>query len=457
MKALVWFRRDLRLQDNSALAMALASGQSVEAVYVHSIDGEWCTGSASKWYLHHSLLALQKDLAAINISLTCFCGSSSSVLPDYANKKGISNIYWNRVVDPQQEHADHELTQKLMRIKIDYAICDDDCLLMPEQGYKKDGTAYRVFTPFWKTVRERMESISYETRLHAKPEAIGRPLDYDPLEVEQLDLLAGFSWYTKLHQYWIPGEISAHDRLHEFIDKQLAGYDISRDIPALNHTSRLSAALHFGEISAARIYSLCQQIELHEQSEVTRRGVRRFLAEIGWREFARHVLHAFPETSVKSLNTRFEQQGFWQIDQQNDFLRMWQQGVTGIDIIDAGMRELWETGTMHNRVRMLTASFLTKNLGIHWLKGARWFWDTLVDADLASNTLGWQWVAGCGTDAAPYYRIFNPQTQANKFDSERHYINRWLGRDSARPAMVDLKTSREAALMRYQSIIRIDH
>ncbi|PUB89631.1 MAG: hypothetical protein DBP00_02000 [gamma proteobacterium symbiont of Ctena orbiculata] len=319
---------------------------------------------------------------------------------------------------------------------------------------KKDGTPYKVFTPFWRHASDLVQQIGVEQCLFPRPRPAKDPLSTDSLEVEKLGLLDEHPWHQKLQAYWSPGERSALKMLSRFLQESIDGYDDWRDFPARQGTSRLSAALHFGELSAARIYAVCQGRLAHEAGEGARAGIRSFLAEIGWREFSRHLLHAFPLSPAISLNRRFEHPGAWVQDDNDRQLRAWQRGETGIPLVDAGMHELWESGWMHNRVRMVTASFLTKNLGIHWRQGAAWFWDTLVDADLASNTLGWQWVAGCGADAAPYYRIFNPHLQARKFDSAGEYIHRWLG-DCIDPApLVDLGASRVQALQRYQAAIR---
>lgn len=462
MKSLVWFRRDLRLQDNLALAQALKQsledGQPPEAVYLHEPqdDGHWVPGAASRWYLHHSLLSLQQDLAAIGVPLRCLTGAVVEALPAYVARLGASQVYWNRLVEPVQETRDEAVRTALEASGVTVKTFDDDCLLMPERLHKSDGSVCRVFTPFWRRATELLGTQALNHRLSGPPVKAAQPIGPHTDRVTDLDLLPSHPWHEKLHAHWQPGEAEALRLLADFLQSKVAEYTEQRDMPASSGTSRLSAALHFGEISVVRIHALCEQALVCEQNEQVRSGIHRFLTEIGWREFARHVLHAFPQTPDRSLNERFEREGAWAPDPDDRLLRAWQRGETGIALVDAGMRELWETGWMHNRVRMVVASFLTKNLGIHWSEGARWFWDTLVDADLASNTLGWQWVAGCGTDAAPYYRIFNPDTQAKKFDPEGAYISRWLGNREAGLAMVELKASRAQALERYQSAIRVN-
>ena len=455
MKALVWFRRDLRLRDNAAIAAALTSGLPVEAIYVHEREaGHASAGAANRWYLHHSLIELQNDLALLGIPLHLVTGSPESRLPAFCAGNRISQIFWNRVVEPQRQAGDKRLQKLLSRDGVACSVFMDDCLLMPEQGCKEDGSAYRVFTPFWRNLQGRLHMEDLQSRLHPLPVASAKPIACSAAAVEALQLLPRHSWHLKLHRYWRPGEAASQQLLETFVETRLGGYAQQRDFPGVQGTSRLSPALHFGEISVTRVYAHCKELLLHEQNEAARQSIRCFLGEIGWREFARHVLHAFPHTAAQSMNPLFDRDGIWEPDPEGDRLRAWQRGETGIALVDAGMRELWETGWMHNRVRMIVGSLLTKNLGIHWREGARWFFDTLVDADPASNTLGWQWVAGCGTDAAPYFRIFNPDTQAAKFDPEGRYIARWLG-DSLRPLpMVDLKLSRARALERYQQAIR---
>jgi deoxyribodipyrimidine photo-lyase len=456
VKALIWFRRDLRLRDNPALAAALASGLPVEAIYVHVQDHEdpASMGAASRWYLHHSLVELQQGLARIGVPLRLLVGSSETLLPAFCAEHAVSQVYWNRVVEPLREANDERLKSLLSRVGIDCRVFPDDCLLMPEQGCKADGSAYRVFTPFWRSLQNRLHIPDLQLRMHPMPRASAEPVACSPTAVDALQLLPRHPWQLKLHHHWQPGEASAQRLLESFVENKLAHYEVQRDLPAVDGTSRLSPALHFGEISVAQVYVYCSEVLMHEPDEAVRSATRRFLSEIGWREFGRHVLHAFPHTSEHSMKRLFDQDGIWEPDPDERLLHAWQRGETGIALVDAGMRELWETGWMQNRVRMIAGSFLTKNLGIHWREGARWFRDTLVDADLASNTLGWQWVAGCGTDAAPYFRIFNPDTQASKFDAEGHYIARWLDDRMRRPPIVDLKLSRARALQRYKRAIR---
>jgi deoxyribodipyrimidine photo-lyase len=457
--AWVWLRRDLRTEDHPALHAAMRSGLRVHALYIHDPDAlaPWQAGGATRWYLHHSLLALQQQLATLGIPLRCARGNTEATLVRIAKQENAHSVVWNRVVEPDIETLDAQIRRALDQADIKHQSFEDDCLLPPEQVRKPDGTPYRVFTPFWKLVSQRLRD-DLPTLLDS-PTACGTALEADPAAVDALGLLEGYAWHPKLHQHWQPGSAHALKMLDDFLEGPVEHYAEMRDVPGVHGTSHLSAALHFGEISARRIFVHGEPIFQHHPNSSAREGARRFLAEVGWREFARHVLHAFPHSANASLDARFEDAGAWRAldtQQHDEWLDAWQRGETGVDLVDAGMRELWETGWMHNRVRMVVGSYLTKNLGISWHKGARWFWDTLVDADLASNTLGWQWVSGCGTDAAPYYRIFNPDMQAEKFDPERTYVERWLGNRVLRPhPLVDLKTSRVQALERFQQLKQV--
>lgn len=454
---LFWLRRDLRLEDSPALYHALLdarnSGQTVEAIYCHcdELYGNWPLGGASRWYLQQSLSSLAQSMQKIGVALQFISVDAITDLATYAKQRNASRVYWNRVVEPAYEACDEKLSQALSMLSINSERFDDDCLLMPEQVHKDDGSPYRVFTPFWRRAQVIFDELPpYGQRLMTD---IDLPSNSNHGVAESADfaeLVPGGNWYQKLADVWQPGESQAQKMLQQFLASPIEHYESGRDLPASRGTSRLSAALHFGELSVVRIFHECSQLLQQETDSGVVESVRRFMSELGWREFGRHVLSHFPYTSERSLNQSFDNQSMWETEQHEAHLTAWQRGETGIPLVDAGMRELWNTGWMHNRVRMVVGSFLTKNLGIHWSYGARWFWDTLVDADLASNTMGWQWVSGCGTDAAPYFRIFNPHTQAKKFDPQADYITHWLSSDYLIPELVDLKMSREKALARYK-------
>lgn len=442
MSVLVWLRRDLRLDDNPALNWAVAQGGPVYVAYIHAPEeaAPWAPGAASRWWQQQSLRALAAALRERGGRLLLRRGPSEQALRDLLRDTGADTLAFNRVYEPALVARDQALCKKLEAADISVHVSNGSLLHEPWTIATKSGGPYKVFSPYWKACLELPEP--------AKPEPLdaqARFGDGDSLPLHALELLDEHRWHEKLHGHWTPGEAGARQRLADFVDEALADYPEGRDRPDRDGTSRLSPHLHHGELSPRQVW---QATRGHAGQ-----GQRKFRAELGWREFGYHLLWHFPETPQANFNPRFN--GFsWRAGQAaGGDLEAWQRGQTGIDIIDAGMRQLWASGWMHNRVRMLVGSLLTKNLGIHWREGARWFWDTLVDADLANNTLGWQWVAGCGADAAPYFRIFNPETQAERHDPDGAYRRRWLrGAASPDEAIVDLKASREAALAAYQDI-----
>jgi len=466
--ALLLFRRDLRLADHPALAAACAAHERVLPVYLHAPHEEapWQPGAASRWWLHHSLDALRQRLAAQDAALHIARGDSLPTLRSLIAAGGATAVYWSRRYEPAAIAQDTALKAALRADGVAVHSVPGNLWCEPWQLATAQEQPYRVFTPFWRRLRAQLPD---EAPL---PEARARKWLRLPgsLPPEALGLLPRIPWANGLARQWQPGEAGAQELLEVFADDALADYADGRDLPARHGTSRLSPHLHFGEITPRQI--------LHAlQGRVERLDARRrpdpepFLRELGWREFGYHLLYHFPRTPGENFNPRFD--AFRWADDDPAALQRWQQGRTGIPLVDAGMRELWHTGWMHNRVRMVAASFLTKNLRQHWRHGARWFWDTLVDADLANNTLGWQWVAGCGADAAPYFRVFNPHTQAAKFDPDAAYLKRWLPELAALPAkllhepwrdpaalaargypapMVDLGATREAALDAWQAL-----
>ena len=449
---LVWFRRDLRTADHPALAWASGEGREAVPVYVHAPDEEapWAPGGASRWWLHQSLAALADELQALGLGLTHLAGDSAAELARAARACGASSVAWNRALEPHLAARDETVAASLRDAGLEVAMFESGLLQAPDRLLKDDGTPYRVYTPFAKRLRQRLDEAPAPITPPA-PAALGEPLPGD-LGLDALGLLDDSPWHAKLADHWRPGEAAAWDHLEAFLDDAIAAYDHRRDQPGVPGTSRLSPHLHFGEITPVQV--LARLLPHLDAAPGKAKGAERFLSELLWREFAHHVLWHFPDSPARSLNARFEQ-GFWRNDAR--LLELWQRGRTGIALVDAGMRELWETGWMHNRVRMVVASFLTKQLGLDWRLGAAWFWDTLVDADLANNTLGWQWVAGCGVDAAPYYRIFNPDLQAEKFDAAAHYRHSWLPETYRREPpspVVDLRAARNAALERYQHQIK---
>lgn len=474
--AIVWFRRDLRLTDQPALAAAVARHERVIPLYVHAPaeEGHWAPGGAQRWWLHHSLRTLADSLAASGAPLTIRRGPSEQALADLIEETDAEAVYWNRLYEPLAIERDRRIKSWLRDTRGVSAESFNAALLYePWRVETGQGQPYRVFTPFWK----RISDYGLPDTIAPAPATIPGPRHAPASEsIAALDLKPTIPWDQGLEATWQPGEAGAQDRLDRFCEGIVGAYREERDRPALDGTSALSPHLHFGEIGPRQIV---RALRGRGQAETASAGV--FLSELGWRDFAHHLLFHFPRTPERPLNERFE--AFpWRdpAGEAADDLAAWQAGRTGLPLVDAGMRQLWHCGWMHNRVRMVVASFLTKNLRINWLHGARWFQDTLVDADLASNTLGWQWASGCGADAAPYFRIFNPVRQGERFDPGGTYVRTWVpelaalpdrhihapwqapanvleatgiapGLDYPRP-IVDLKASRQAALAAFETI-----
>jgi deoxyribodipyrimidine photo-lyase len=427
-KTIVWFRNDLRLQDNPALCAAAERG---EVIPVYIIDnaaaGQWAMGGASRWWLHHSLAALTKDFKKHGVSFIVRTGDSQTVLQDLLQKTNADAVYWNRRYEPWAIAQDKKIKEVLTETENSVKSFKAALLHEPWEIQNKQGSYFKVFTPFWK----HCLSIS-------NPDV---PLPVPKLQASTHGLTseslpADPQWSTKLKNYWNPGEKNGWQRLEEFLENDIIHYAASRDYPLKNSTSRLSPHLHFGEISPRQIWYAARFLP-----------ATKFMSEIGWREFSYHLLYHYPDLPEKPFRTEFNRFP-WKIDQAA--LIAWQRGETGYPLVDAGMRELWHTGYMHNRVRMIAASFLTKHLLIPWQLGAAWFWDTLVDADLSNNSASWQWVAGSGVDASPYFRIFNPIIQAKKFDPEGVYIRQWVSENI--PPIIEHAYARERALEAYKKI-----
>lgn len=425
--ALVWFRRDLRLADNPALHKALATAERVIPLHIHApmSGGNWPVGSASRWWLHHSLKALDDGLRALGSRLVIRQGGVFQTLARLMAETGAEAVFWNRVYEPGAIIRDKEIKRVLREEGFAVETFNASLLYEPWEVLRDGGEPYRVFTPFWKA----LQRAGLDFVPAAAPEALPPvPEDVWSVGLEALRLLPRIPWDAGLRATWRVGEAAARSRLAEFVAADLAGYKERRDRPDLPATSRLSPYLRFGEISPRQIIHAIHAAMMPEAEA----GAEAYLRELAWREFAYHLLYHFPHTTDEPLDPRFD--AFPWAEGYGEILAAWQRGRTGFPLVDAGMRELWRTGWMHNRVRMIAASLLTKNLLIPWREGARWFWDTLVDADLANNTLGWQWVAGCGADAAPYFRVFNPVLQGEKFDPEGTYVRRWVPELARLPA-----------------------
>jgi deoxyribodipyrimidine photo-lyase len=434
--ALVWFRLDLRLADNPALAAAAAAQKQILPVFIWAPEeeGDWPPGASSRWWLHQSLKALDTDFRQHGMSLIIRRGPSLDALRSIIRETGTTEIFWNRRHEPALIDRDKRVREALASEGIKVETFNASVLFDPEEIKNSSGKPFQVFTPFWRACISAAPDFMPLLRPALQKTTTSIPT----LALDALALEPAVDWPKGFPSAWQPGEAGAHTMLRKFLDDAIEKYPEQRDYPAISGTSRLSPHLHFGEISPRQVWAACSR---HRSA-----ASKAFLRQLGWREFAHHLLYHFPHTAQKPLRPQFERFR-WRDDPQK--LRAWQRGRTGYPIVDAGMRELWTTGWMHNRVRMLTGSFLVKDLLVSWTEGARWFWDTLVDADLANNTLGWQWVAGCGADAAPYFRIFNPETQAKKFDPEKLYVGRWVPErdtsDYPRP-IVNHARARERAL-----------
>ena len=435
--SIVWLRDDLRLADNPALTAAAQRGEPVVLVYV--LDEESAgirpLGAASRWWLHHSLAALGEHLVLRG-------GKAEEVIPALVAETGAGAVFWNRRYGAARE-IDARLKTRLREDGLEVQSFQASLLVEPWTLTTGGGGPYRVFTPFWKAAREL---------------AFREPLPVPEFEVSAsstTERLADWGllptrpdWAEGLREAWHPGEEGAHEQLESFVDERLADYH-RRDEPALDATSRLSPHLRFGEISPFQIWH-----RMHGPlSPEAKKNVPKFLSEVGWREFNWSILFHQPDLAQRNYRPAYDAFPWSEPDPEE--LAAWKQGRTGIPLVDAGMRELWRTGVMHNRVRMVVASFLIKNLLIDWRVGEEWFWDTLVDADEASNPGNWQWVAGSGADAAPYFRVFNPELQRDKFDKAGRYVNRWVpevGTALYPEPIVDLAATRKQALEAYEHV-----
>jgi len=426
--ALVWFRDDLRLDDQPALRAALDRGWLPIPVYIHapSEEGEWAPGAASDAWRRRSLAALAVELERRGSRLVLLHGPTLGTLQALAALTGAEAVLWTRRYEPAAEQRDARIKRALREAGLHAESFNGALLFEPWDVATKQGDPYRVYTPFWKAARAAWRT----SRLWDAPARLPSPDEAGAPHGVELDGVIAAprpAWDAGFWQRFTPGEAGARQALAKFVGQVLDGYADARDRADLEGTSRLSPHLHFGEVSVARVAAGVLAATGDDPA-----GRERFLAELGWREFAHHVLHHHPHAVDQDLDPRFA--GFEWSPPSPARLEAWHRGRTGVPIVDAGMRELWHTGWMHNRVRMIVASWLTKHLRVHWRHGVRWFWDTLVDADLANNTQGWQWTAGTGVDAAPYFRVFNPVLQARRFDPDGAYIARWVPELAALPA-----------------------
>lgn len=451
--SIVWHYRDLRLHDNPALVAA--SETQLIPLYIHSSEdeGSWARGAASSWWLHHSLEDLAKQYQERGATLQLRKGKAKEVLTNLIKNFPIQSVYWNRRHEPALRARDEEIMDWLEDQGVSCHVFEGNYLISPYTILNKSDKPYCVYTPFSKRA---MQQQDWRAPLPA-PEHLRSP-SISSEALSTLKLLPTLKWSEGFYPLWQPGRKGAWSRLQHFL-QHVDGYGEKRDLPAIEGSSRLSPYLHFGELSPHEIWAALAEVNAE---------VFAYQRQLLWREFANYFLYHEPQFPHQSWRSAFEQFP-WKEDL--NALKHWQKGQSGYPIVDAGMRELWQTGWMHNRVRMIAASFLIKDLFIHWREGARWFWDTLVDADLANNSLGWQWVAGSGPDAAPYFRIFNPVLQGKKFDPEGIYVRRWIPElkniplrflhepwnapnppNNYPPPLVDHAKAREQALAAYKNL-----
>jgi deoxyribodipyrimidine photo-lyase len=425
---IVWFRDDLRLSDHPALHAAAKAGAPMIGLFVldEASPGLRPLGGATRWWLAQSLRALGAGLEAKGASLVLRQGPAAKIVADLAREAGAAAVFWNEIAHEPHLTIAKQLETALTKLGADSKTFPGDLLVSPGAIRNKDGRGLRVFTPFWRRV----------LALGDPPTPLPAPKSLRPAEAIRSDLLESLGlephhpdWTGGLRETWSPGEKAAQARLKRFLKNGAKGYTGDRDRPDRDGTSSLSPHLRFGEISPRQVWHAARFAAAEQRGLAG--DIEKFLSELGWREFCRHLLFDVPDLATGNLQAAFDALP-WKHDAKA--LSAWQRGRTGYPIVDAGMRQLWRTGVMHNRVRMVVASFLVKHLLIDWREGERWFWDTLVDADAGSNPANWQWVAGCGADAAPYFRVFNPVLQGEKFDPDGAYVRRWVSELGELPA-----------------------
>ncbi|MGA8164491.1 MAG: deoxyribodipyrimidine photo-lyase [Waddliaceae bacterium] len=462
---IVWHYRDLRMEDHPALSYAVSTKLPVLPLYIHDVagDGPWAPGSAGKWWLHHSLQNLRERYLLAGSDLIIRKGNAKQVLAALLKEFPLKEACWIERYQPSRRQRDEAIRQWLDKHGCKVSVFQGNYLMDPDDVRTSKGKPYVVFTPFFRAVYATADWGG----ILLKPPDMQKGRLPSSESLDDLHLLTKKPWGKQIPCLWKPGRSGAEENLQYFCDHHLTSYESKRDFLAVNATSRLSPHLAFGELSPREVWERCSKLPYPEP----------FLRQLLWREFSNAFLYHFPSSTEHSWREEFEQYP-WADNAKA--LAQWKQGKTGYPIVDAAMRQLWETGWMHNRARLIVGSFLVKDLFIHWIEGARWFWETLVDADLANNTLGWQWVAGSGPDAAPYFRIFNPILQGKKFDPEGSYVRtyvpelaklptRWihtpweapaslladagivLGKDYPLP-MVDHGQARRKALKGYQNI-----
>lgn len=449
---IVWFRRDLRLTDNPAVEHAARAGGMVLPVYLLDWEGgdPWAPGRAARWWLDLSLARLAERLKAEGVRLVMVGGHPVEALCRFAADHGAAEVVWNRLYEPHSRTLEMEMEAALRREGVEARSFGAALLFEPEEHLTKSGKPFVQFGAFWRSCLTQpapAEPEARPARLRAAASKEGASVGPVPADLSSPPIIPTVVEAAP----WEPGEAGAQARLGRFLEEALAGYETGRDIPGVEGVSRLSPHLHFGEIGPRQVWHAVRRTDAAGDA-----AADAFLRQLGWREFAHYLLYHFPDTPTEPFRAEFARFP-WADDPEG--LAAWQRGSTGFPLVDAGMRQLATEGWMHNRVRMVVASFLTKDLLVPWQQGAAWFWDNLVDADLANNTLGWQWTAGCGPDAAPYFRVFNPVLQARRFDPDGQYARRWItgaassgGDPHSVEPIVDHSAARIRALAAYRGL-----
>jgi len=413
-RALVWLRDDFRISRNNALIYATENHDQVSSVFIFNSEEFEKKREAQRWWVYHSLINFKQELSKFNISLELLVGDEVQVLKKIKARDKVS-LYWNKVPEPDEEKKESKIIKNLIEKKIDFKFFKGNILNEYKEVMKDDGTPFKVFTPFWKVAEQ-----VYLNKVPSKNSKLIKKNKKIFIFKESSDLskvLPNKNWFKKFEKYWTPSEINSDKVLKDLINKKIEDYHKTRDFPSIEGTSKISPYLKFGQLHVETIWNSCQNIENKNT------GYRKFINEIGWREFSHSLINYFPQMLKGNLRKEFD--SFPWVENKK-YLQAWKKGLTGYSIVDAGMRELYETGWLHNRVRMIVGSFLVKHLRIHWKEGEKYFRNTLLDFNVANNVAQWQWVAGCGADAAPYFRIFNPILQGEKFDKDGNYVKKWV-------------------------------
>jgi deoxyribodipyrimidine photo-lyase len=410
----VWLRNDFRFIKNDALIYACQNHETVSALYIYK-KKQFKNRSAQQWWLFQSLNNFKNKLEQLNITLEVVEAESYRAIFEKILKKDKFSIYWNKVYEPQFLLFDQKISNSLKLKNINFKIFKGNLLNESDEIKKNDNTPFKVFTPFWKTAEKYYLEKGFKKNEKIKTKK--KKIKFLSQSVNLESILPKKKWYKKFEDFWKPSEEEAIKNIKYFIKKEIVEYGENRDIPGIQGTSKISPFLAFGQIHVETIWEECQAIQNKNS------GYRKYVNELGWREFSHSLINYFPEMLRGNLKKEFD---LFPWEDNPKHLSVWQKGITGYPIVDAGMRELRQTGWMHNRVRMITASFLVKHLRIHWKEGEKYFRDCLLDFNEASNVSGWQWVAGSGADAAPYFRIFNPILQGERFDPNGEYVKKWV-------------------------------